>query len=178
MENITTVDGVAVTRYITRWYCTTQPAEAERLSAIDGTKPDQVRTTEGVILLHATDRWAYWSDGRVTTSIGLSPTEKTASVQSLSATAADLISGVRGADGGEVEGGWPTLVKIARELSRTTIEKGPDRGVYHRATVEKIEVENNDGTKATLYEYSAGYFEGYAYGLFLSVDSLEKWVRM
>ena len=162
-----------MTRYITKWYCTTQVEQVERLCGIDHTQRENVLTTENVELWHVSSTWAYWSDGRITAAV-IGKTEKDLSKQVLSDSAAGLISTVRGADCGEVEGGWPVLTRIAKELSRTRVQVSPPRGLYQGGTIEKIGVENNDGTRATLYEWSIGYIEGYSYVLCESLDSLKK----
>lgn len=46
-------------------------AEAIRLAQLDGTAVGDIRCQQDIELLHRTDWWAIWSDGRLTTAIGL-----------------------------------------------------------------------------------------------------------
>jgi len=158
-------------RYLTRWYATTSHDEAVRLMALDHTPAAELRVTHDVEPVHvATQGWVYWSDGRFTTSTGSNLPRG----GSLSRDAVQLISLVRGSDGGHVDGGVQRLVRVADIIATETVELGEHRGHYRRPTIEKLTVRWADGSEGTLYTYSEGYFEGYSYDIYDSPESLQK----
>lgn len=59
-------------RYITRRYVAACWADALRLAQLDGAALHDIRCQQNVDLIHRTDWWAWWSDERLTTAIGLS----------------------------------------------------------------------------------------------------------
>ena len=128
-------------RFLTRHYCTIDREEAERLARLDG---GPVVEADAAIL-HATGEWAFWSDGKFTTAIGL-PTwaQKT---RSLPDTAVTLITEARGSDSGEPKaiGGYAALARVA-SYTETPVSVGPSRGHYHRATVTRLDCVLVDGT--------------------------------
>ena len=74
MQNLV-ASGGAGTRYLTRMYAAVSLSEAKRLAAIDSMPFDKVQQTHNVELLHVhhTELWAWWSDGILTTGLGLKP---------------------------------------------------------------------------------------------------------
>lgn len=58
-------------RYITRRYVAVCWTEAVRLANLDGTPLGSIRCHHNLELLHRTEWWAWWSDKRLTTAIGL-----------------------------------------------------------------------------------------------------------
>jgi len=155
-----------VTRYQTRHYVTTDEMEARRLAEIDGTRLDQIRMTCNVEPLHVTSSWILWSDG-FTTGIGA----KLPPGGSLSKDAEDLVSKVRGGDG-EARCGLARLTQVAAVERTTPVSIGPSRGYYHRETVEKLTVRWTDGTPGELYTFSVGYFEGYEFSVYATLEEL------
>ena len=56
---------------MTKRYVAVCWTEVVRLASLDGTSLKDVRCASNVALLHRTDWWAWWSDERLTTAIGL-----------------------------------------------------------------------------------------------------------
>lgn len=152
------------TRYKTKWYVTTDLSEARRLAEIEGTHLDQIETTPATPK-HVDHRnhWALWSDGRITTSIGLDDGLRPVS---LSTDAARLISSVWGSDSGRPAVGWDLLTQIAEIVSSRTVEEGRGPGSYQGPTIQHLRVRLVDGRRTDLWVYSVGYFEGYAFEIY------------
>ena len=150
-----------MTRYLTDWYAATDLAEAQRLAKIDGCK--QISTMPDVSVLHCTGSWALWSDGHITTSIGLP--ESVRGARHLSDDAVNLISSCCGSDSGRPDVGWALLIRVARLAEQTLLAQGGARGVYASLRVSRLSLELTDGTKDTIYEITEGYPEGYGYEL-------------
>jgi hypothetical protein len=148
-------------RYLTRNYVALDSPEAERHAELDHTPADEIEASEGVEIVHANGSWAFWSDGRVTTSIGL-PVWAT-KARALSGEAARIIGAVYGSDSGRPACGYALLAQIAEAVGRADIWIGPAAGVYARESVEAIEVRMRDGSTKTLYQRTAGYCEGYLF---------------
>lgn len=159
-----------LTRYETSWYVSILPAEAQQDAEIDHTPPEKIRVTEGIRLIHNTGSWALWSDHRITTAIGL----KIPSGGPLTKDAESLISTVRGADGGSVHlpGGIWALTQIQQTRHLRDFAVGPNRGLYARERIEELAVEWLNGTTSRLYVTTAGYFEGYAYDIYGSLEEV------
>lgn len=154
-------------RYLTQRYVAVTRDQAERLALIDGSA--RIVETHGVELVHATNLnaascWAFWSDGAITTSIGLPAELKER--RGLSAAAAELIDSVRGSDSGSprVAGGYATLAAV-QDVARDEVFVGESRGVYARQRVERLTARLSDGSQRTMLLTSGGYSEGYAYEL-------------
>jgi len=147
-------------RYLTRRYATLDRAEAERLAAIDGTPVTAIVVADAEPVA-ASGSWAWWSDGRLTTAIGLP--RWTERLDGLSADARKLIGLAYGSDSGCPSVGWSALASVAEIVSTNTIETGPPTGVYARAKVETMTVRLTDGTVVKWLVNSSGHYEGYAY---------------
>jgi hypothetical protein len=161
-------------RYLTSWYACLDRREAERLAAINGSEI-QVADAE---IVHATGEWALWSDGRITTAIGL-PRWATR-VRTLAPAAERLISTCRGSDSGapQIAGGYLALAAVVEVIEEQPIDVGESRGVYARDTTRRLRLRLRDGSERTIYERSAGYFEGYAYELADDVAQLRDAVEV
>lgn len=158
-----------MTRYITRWYITNDPDEAQRLAAIDRIPAHEIKTKQDVEPLHIGEGWSYWSDGRLIKQTwgGARPP-----VTSLTRDAVRLIDLVMGSDTGHVHGGWERLVHIDKVLDKQLIAAEPGYGHYAGPTIEQLRVRWLDGTEQDLYTYSRGYFEGYQFDIYASLESL------
>lgn len=154
-------------RYLTRHYATTLRREAERLAKIDGSS---VRV-DNVHLIHATNSWAYWSDHRVTTAIGI-PRHVRDSANGLSDPAAQMIALVWGSDSGAPSIGWERLAQLSEIVSTRELDRGVSRGHYKPATVTVHTVRLSNGEETQWFEMSAGYPEGYEFSLYEDVDAL------
>jgi hypothetical protein len=78
-------------RFLTRWYAAVTWSEALRLAALDNTPIAVIRQSSNAELVHRTEWWAWWSDERLTTAIGL---PESLCPESLSPDAVSLISEV------------------------------------------------------------------------------------
>ncbi len=89
--------------------------------------------------------------------------------------ARSLISAVRGADGGNVNlpGGMFALTKLDAVLAENEVERGASRGVYAAERIEHMRVRWFDGTEGDLYAVTAGYFEGYRYDIFPTLEAAQ-----
>lgn len=142
--------------------------EAERLAAIDG---KSLRVDESVEVVHAREGdWALWSDGLITTAIGLP--RWAVQTRSLSTDAHDLISACRGSDSGAPSVGYAALIAVEQIERHETLSVGQSRGCYARATVERLTTRLRDGSQRNFYTYSAGYCEGYAFEVYGSFEEL------
>jgi hypothetical protein len=154
-------------RYQTESYVALDRAEAERLAKVDG---GSIREADAE-LLHANGEWAFWSDGKFTTSIGL-PRWAT-QIRSLSRAAESLISECRGSDSGPPKeiGGYKALADVA-SFTTTTVSEGPPKGVWARAKIDRLDLVMRDGSTRTIYRFTEGYFEGYACDLGETAESV------
>lgn len=155
-------------RFLTSSYVAVSVDEAKRHAEIDRTHPDKVRITRGVSILHYAGSWALWSDGKFTTGIGVDLPRGGV----LSPAAQGLISTLRGSDSGSVNlpGGMLALTKLAAILSEETYEYAGNRGHYAGQRIEQLHVRWQDGAEGDLFAVSEGYFEGYAYDIYASLD--------
>jgi hypothetical protein len=110
--------------------------------------------------LHRNDPggWVLWSDGKMTTAIGLHDATRP---RSLTQAAEQLITLARGSDSREPEVGWAALTEVQRVVERTVVEQGGPNGYYQPRTVERIVVEMRDGSTQIWLQTTVGYFEGY-----------------
>ncbi len=155
-------------RYETRWYVTTDPAEAQRLASIDHTPAEEIKAALNAEPLHVANTWSYWSDGRIITRTGVNLPQ----VSCLTKDAAHLISSAAGADDGHVDGGWRRLTQVEQIINTRELAVGPSRGSYARPTTEQLTVRWLGGTESCLFTYSVGYFEGYAFRVYDSMKNL------
>jgi len=161
------IKGRRFTRYVTKWYVSISEDEAHRQAEIDKTPVEQIGITPDVEILHTTGNFTFWSDGKITAHVSNIPYGGC-----LTPDAVRIIDDVRGSDGGYVEGGLLLLTKIARVLDRQALSFGEPRGVYAREKVEEWFVEWVDGTHGKLYIHTAGYFEGYQFDVYTSLEGL------
>lgn len=166
------ISGKKFTRYLTRSYVSVDKAECARHMQIDNTPLDQIKITPDLEILHIADEWLWWSDGRFSTGIGVSLPKGGC----LSEDAMRIISAVRGSDGGScyLDGGMKALADIQRIVGEKYVSVGPSRGHYARETVEELTIEWKDGATGPIYVHTAGYFEGYMYDIYPSLDSLRQ----
>lgn len=156
-----------LTRYQTMWYCTIVESEVNRLAAIDHTPPDKIRVTPGLTIVHNTTSWTLWSDGRFT-----KPLSELPAGGDLSPDAVNFVSTVRGADGGTVHlpGGLLALTRVQEVLDTKDLDVGSSRGVYAAERIEDLHVRWTDGSEGHLYTHTAGYFEGYMYNVYGTLE--------
>lgn len=154
-------------RYVAGPYVALDRAEAERLAAINR-NPIVVSDAD---ILHCTPEWCFWSDGKFTTSCGLPAWAK--KVRSLAPAAVDLITSAYGSDSGQPTkvGGYKALAEVT-SYTETRIDTGPSRGYYAPAKVDRLDLTLLDGSVRTIYRYTAGYCEGYAYELGNTLDDV------
>ncbi len=62
------------------------------------------------------------------------------------------------------------LMQIIEMGEWKTIARGGSRGIYASAEVEWAEVVYSDGVRQTLYSYSEGYVEGYAFAVYADLN--------
>jgi hypothetical protein len=145
-------------RYQTRRYVAVSWAGARRLAQLDGTPLENVRSTEDVELIQRTDWWAWWSDGVLTTVIGLSEELRP---QGLSPDAVELITDVWCSDSPSPCCGWGTLARVQRIVQCEPIRVGIARGSFRPETWERLTAEWTNGEQGVLYRFWLGYEEGY-----------------
>ena len=150
-------------RYITKRYVAVSWSEAVRLAKLDGTSLRDIKCQRNIELLHRTDWWAWWSDERLTTAIGLSEDFRP---EALYTDAVMLMFDVW--MGGLVapKCGWATLAHVKRIVARQEICEAniPHRLVGHRAinsiweSLSVIDVHNRQRLLyRCCYEDEAGY---------------------
>lgn len=165
--------GQKLTRFLTRDYAAVEEDEARRLVEID---KGGIEVSPDVELIHvgAGDNWALWSDGRITTAIGLPRHCRLA--KGLSKDASRLIGDARGSDSGAPKeiGGYAFLSQVAEITSEETVARGGDRGRYARETLTKIGLKMLDGSHTSIVVFTVGYSEGYAWEAYPSVEAFEE----
>ena len=115
-------------RYQTRNYVAISWVDATRMARIDETPLDDIREFPDARLLHRTEWWAYWSDGQLTTAIGL-PEEW--QVQNLSIAAESLIWQVWMSKSRSPQCGWTVLADIQDVISCTLEQISLQQPYYH-----------------------------------------------
>lgn len=144
-------------RYRTRRYCCMDRVESLRLARVDHTPEDKIRHDSMVEPVHVEpNSWALWSDGVITTAIGL---PKIAQVRGLSESVARTISYCKGSDSPASADVYARLVK-AGEITETVMWSRGRRGCYAGPQVLRLDLKN---TGETLYVATAGYGDGYLY---------------
>ena len=145
-------------RYRTRRYVAITWADALRLAGVDGTPAEDILYVSHVELIHRTEWWAWWSDLKITTAIGL---PQNLQPQRLAPDAAQLISDVWESDVIQPRCGWLLLAEVRQILSREIIWQGERRGQYQPETWERLRIECQDSREVLLYRVLQGYEEGY-----------------
>jgi hypothetical protein len=138
-------------RYLTRWYAAVTWPEALRLAALDRTPIAAIRHMPDAELVHRTEWWAWWSDERLTTAIGL---PESLCPESLSPDAIALISEVWESDSPAPQCGWGTLASIQRILETENVPAGPHwRNLSSLEQVTKLTVIFPNQEIGCLYRY-------------------------
>ena len=145
-------------RYWTRRYVALTWADALRLAGLDGTPVEDILYASDVGLIHRTEWWAWWSDLKMTTTIGLPQAPQP---QGLAPDAAQLMSEVWESDVIEPECGWPLLAEVRQILNRTVIWRADQRGQYQPETWERLRVVLEADREVILYRVGQGYEDGY-----------------
>ena len=103
---------------MTKRYIAVCRTEAVRLADLDGTSLHNIRCDPDVALLHRTDWWAWWSDERLTTAIGL---PDNLWPKKLSPDAVELIFEVWCSGLSAPQCGWAMLAKVKSIASREIV---------------------------------------------------------
>lgn len=157
-------------RYLTKCYVALDRVEAERHAELDHTDPVSIKVADAS-LVHVASSWALWDDGVLTGTIGLPAW--TQRIKSLTKYAERLISDVQASDSGSPACGFKLLTSIdAIEGEETLVQEGPKTGGYAGIQVKRLALRLKDGSHTTLYSYTEGYFEGYAYELATTLEGL------
>lgn len=156
-------------RYRTALYVASTEDAALRLAELDGTPKGRIRRADAQ-LLHQGKSFAFWSDGAVTDPVEFLDGERPAC---LSCAAVEIFEDAAGSDS-VLPRCLMTVAKISELHGTETIECGDDRFPYDRARTDRLDVELLDGTRTSLYRYTVGYSDGYAYNLAESLDELRK----
>lgn len=122
-------------------------------------------------IVHGTDKWVYWSDGKLTKATGLP--KWTASVKALSENAEDIITMWYGSDSPRLHVGLENVLRMEEITSRHSESVTHDGGIYAPKRVERLTVHLRDGSTATWWLHTVGYVEGYAFDLYPSREALE-----
>ncbi|MBE9138929.1 hypothetical protein IQ254_17305 [Nodosilinea sp. LEGE 07088] len=145
-------------RFLTRRYVAVTGAEAIRLAGLDGTPWAEIRHDGDVQLLHRKEWWAWWSDGQLTTAIGL---PESLCPQSLSPDAIALISEVWESNAMAPHCGWATLAQVEEVLSRERQLQPESTGAYQWVTLEVLTVRFTDDSEGVFHCWYRGYDEGF-----------------
>jgi hypothetical protein len=145
-------------RFLTRRYVAVTWAEAIRLAALDGTPWSEIQQAEEAYLLHREEWWAWWSDERLTTAIGL---PESLCPETLSPDAVSLISEVWESFSPAPQCGWGTLARIKEVLRRAN--GSPLQGTVpeRRAVTELLIVRFTDDSEGVLQCWRRAVGEGY-----------------
>ena len=127
------------------------------MARIDGTPLDDVLEFPNARLLHRTEWWAYWSDGPLTTAIGLPEAWE---VRILSVAAESLIWQVWMSKSRSPQCGWATLADV-QDIVSCELEQISLQQPYYPITIQKLVVEFRNGQQGTLYQRIQRYSDGY-----------------
>lgn len=141
-------NAVASIRYLTDKFVTVSSSSASRLANIFDIPQAQIRVDRGVELLHCTDLWAWWSDDKLTTAIGLPEELKPIC---LSKDATKLIDRVCYSTQVRPSCGWAKLAKIEKILEEECIARGL---LEVQELLKKLTVEYANGEREILYAFS------------------------
>ena len=144
-------------RYQTRNYVAISWVDATRMARIDETPLDDIREFPDARLLHRTEWWAYWSDGQLTTAIGLPEQWE---LRSLSVAAESLIWQVWMSKSRSPQCGWAALADVQAVIS-CTLEQISLHQSSDPITIEKLVLEFRNGQQGTLYQRIQRYSDGY-----------------
>lgn len=158
-------------RYLTRWYAAVTWSEALRLAVLDRTPIAAIRHAANAELVHRTEWWAWWSDERLTTAIGL---PESLCPEALSSDAVALISEVWESDlPVSPQCGWSTLASIQRILQTENVPAGPRlRNLSSLERVTKLTVIFQNQERGCLYRYIQFREESYLCDFRLDSTSL------
>jgi hypothetical protein len=157
-------------RFTTKQYVTDNENEALRLAVLDGTHKDDIRRSE-VRLLHASNDFSYWSDGRITRPVFGK------SIIGLSSDADYLIASVVGSDSGWSSSRWEVdlLPEVTSIIARFVVWRGGRYGTgFKSQEIEEIHLRLNNGSSRVMWMYSVGYSEGYDLSLHETRESAEQ----
>ena len=129
-------------RYLTRRYVAVSWVKALQLSLIDHTPISQICDEPEVDLIHRTEWWAWWSDERLTTAIGL---PEGLNPSGLSPVAEALISIVWESDSPRSRCGWQTLARVQLILARETWYRVQPTGYSFPGAWETLIVQYTSG---------------------------------
>lgn len=146
-------------RYLTRRYVAMSWDEAARLARLDRTPLAEVRYAAAAELLHRTEWWAWWSDGLLTTAIGL---PESCNPQHLSADAVELITDAWASDSPQPQCGWNLLAQVQRILNCEVLSIAVS-GDLQLAMRERLSIEFADAQQGVLYRLWIGNENGYLY---------------
>lgn len=157
-------------RFLTRWYAAVTWSEALRLAALDNTPITVIRQAPNAELVHRTEWWAWWSDERLTTAIGL---PESLCPEALSPDAVALISEVWESESPAPQCGWRTLASIERILQTENFSAGPLlRALSSLGQVTKLTVIFQNQEMGCLYRYIQFREESYLCDIFWDLPSL------
>ena len=167
-------------RYQTRKYVAISWVDATRMARIDETPLDDIREFPDARLLHRTEWWAYWSDGQLTTAIGLPEQWE---LRSLSVAAESLIWQVwmsksrwlACASHVSPQCGWATLADVQDVIS-CTLEQISLHQSSDPIIIEQLVVEFRNGQQGTLYQRIQRYSDGYSWEI--AREWSDNWERM
>lgn len=149
-------NAIAVERYLTDEFAAISLHAANRLAQIFNISSDLVQVTKNVQLLHRADFWAWWSDDKLTTSVGL---PKDYEPKSLSPCAEKLIHKICLSATSRPICGWAKLARVKQIVSTERIAVGS-----RKETLDKLVIEYADGQQEVLYAlFSAENTETYFY---------------
>lgn len=145
-------------RYLTRRYVAVSWDEAVRLARLDQTPIEDIRYSAEAELIHRTEWWAWWSDGLLTSAIGL---PESLNPQGLFPDAVELISSVWASNSPQPECGWSLLAQVRRILASERISVEMDYTTGNSPRWERLSIELCDGQHSTLYRLYVGDVDGY-----------------
>ncbi|NEQ47467.1 MAG: hypothetical protein F6K00_29570 [Leptolyngbya sp. SIOISBB] len=138
-------------RFLTRCYTAVTWLEALRLAALDQTPIASIRQAPSAELVHRTEWWAWWSDERLTTAIGL---PESLCPEALSPDAVSLISEVWESESPAPQCGWRTLASIQRIVQAENISTNQSvRTLSSLGQVTKLTVIFPNQEVGCLYRY-------------------------
>ncbi len=154
------VNNAENARYLTDNFVAVSLSSATNLARIFNVPAEQIQVTTNIQLLHRTEWWAWWSDNKLTTTIGLPEDYKPTY---LSPCAEKLIHKICLSASGRPSCGWARLAKIQNIISVERIAVGSSFTPIPE-TLDRLIVEYTDGQQGVLYAlFSAEHTESYFY---------------
>lgn len=134
-------------RYLTDNFAAVSLNSASKLAKIFNVPAEQIQVTTNIQLLHRTEWWAWWSDDKLTTAVGL---PENVNPSNLTPCAEKLINKICLSASPRPSCGWARLAKIQQIISVERIAVGASPAPIPE-TLDRLIVQYVNGQQGVLY---------------------------